>query len=324
MLRFVVVSRYEDHPIGLNTAPITPHYNYSALDHHALIATQPILNAADAAIINQEYARRLKTLLSVDDMVAAIVQVLTETNTLDSTYVFYSSDHGYNQGQFRVASHKTQIYDHVTRVPMLIAGPGVEAGAELMPLTSMADIAPTMIDLAAGGAKGAVPANMDGCSFAPFLQGHSVDDWRDQNLIEYHSIRDKPVFEIMPLPPMLLGFTDDDENGTMPNVHHHDGPNNTFRALRIVNRAKNLNLLYAEFTDVTEKKNWDFAEGTINFFELYNVTSDPYQMHNIYGHVSAATQALLHDRVKKSFVCVGQAECAFAPESWPPIPPFGL
>jgi hypothetical protein len=89
-------------------------------------------------------------------------------------------------------------------------------------------------------------------------------------------------------------------------------------------QALNLNLLYSEFTDVTLAKDWDFADGTINFFELYNCTTDPYQMHNIYKLVPISAQTLLHDRVKKTFVCVGQKECAFAPSSWPAIPPFGL
>jgi N-acetylglucosamine-6-sulfatase len=323
---------YANHPVGLNTPPITPHYNYSAPDHHSLIANQPIINSADAAGIEHEYSDRLRSLLSVDDMVAAVVAALTEAGVLSNTYIFYSSDHGYSQGQFRVTSHKTQIYDHVTRVPMLITGPGIKAGTELAPLTAMVDIAPTMIDLAGG----TVPPNMDGQSFKAFLLGGTDDQWRDQNVIEYHSIRDTPVMEtysaltgkIEALTAQLYYeqlFTDDAGNGTVtPNFHPHDGPNNTFRALRIINPARNLNLLYSEFTDVTLKKDWDFADGTINFFELYNCTTDPYQMHNLYKQIPASTQALLHDRVKRSFVCVGQTGCTFTPSSWPAIPPFGL
>lgn len=32
------------------------------------------------------------------------------------------SDHGYSQGQFRLCSHKMQVYDHGTRVPALFRG----------------------------------------------------------------------------------------------------------------------------------------------------------------------------------------------------------
>ena len=35
------------------------------------------------------------------------------------------SDHGYSQGQFRLCSHKMQVYDHGTRVPALFRGPGI-------------------------------------------------------------------------------------------------------------------------------------------------------------------------------------------------------
>ena len=59
-------NRYEDHPIGLLKAPReewSPPYNYSGKDHHPLVAGQPILDAQDAALIDQEYLIFLTYLL---------------------------------------------------------------------------------------------------------------------------------------------------------------------------------------------------------------------------------------------------------------------
>ena len=66
---------YETHPIGLLTPPradVDPRYNYSASDHHPLVAVQPILDGLDAQSIDAEYAKRMRTLLSVDDIVVAL------------------------------------------------------------------------------------------------------------------------------------------------------------------------------------------------------------------------------------------------------------
>ena len=61
---------YLDHPVGSIPAPRdTPYYNYSALDHHDLLANQPILDEKDAAGIDTEYSKRLRSLVAVDDII---------------------------------------------------------------------------------------------------------------------------------------------------------------------------------------------------------------------------------------------------------------
>ena len=59
--------------------------------------------------INREYAKRLRSLLSVDDLVVELEATLREAGEWDSTFVVYLSDHGYSQGQFRLCSHKSKI-----------------------------------------------------------------------------------------------------------------------------------------------------------------------------------------------------------------------
>ena len=59
-----------------------------------------------------------------------------------------------------------------------------------------------------------------------------------------------------------------------------DNNNNTFIAMRIINETSNL--MYAEFVDVSNPKAWEFNEKEVNFYELYDVSNDYYEMHNIY------------------------------------------
>ena len=85
---------YEDHPIGLLKAPReewSPPYNYSGKDHHPLVAGQPILDAADAASIDEEYSKRMRSLLSVDDLVVAVHQTLETLGEWNRTYMVFSS-----------------------------------------------------------------------------------------------------------------------------------------------------------------------------------------------------------------------------------------
>ena len=49
-------------------------------------------------------ACRWQTLLSVDDMVEKMLGELKTLGLLDSTYVFYTSDHGYHTGEPRPAA----------------------------------------------------------------------------------------------------------------------------------------------------------------------------------------------------------------------------
>jgi N-acetylglucosamine-6-sulfatase len=49
--------------------------------------------------IDELFRDRWRTLLSVDDAVAGVIKALTELDVLENTYLFFTSDHGYNLGQ---------------------------------------------------------------------------------------------------------------------------------------------------------------------------------------------------------------------------------
>lgn len=103
------------------------------------------------------------------------------------------ADHGYKLGQFRVGTSKQHPFETDIRVPLLVRGPGVEAGSAPAALVGNVDMAPTWLALA--GAQ--PPSFMDGKSLLPFLvpSAMATDEaqaakasWRTQFLIEYQAV----------------------------------------------------------------------------------------------------------------------------------------
>lgn len=278
---------YEDHPIGLLKAPRTVHYNYSATDHHPLVAQQPILNGDDADSIDAEYSKRMRSLLSVDDIVVALHKLLVEFNEWDNTYFFFSSDHGYSLGQYRLPTHKMQVYDNNLRVPFLARGPGI-LPQQIDSLTMFADLCPTILTLA--GAP--IPFTVDGRSFAHMLDPSipaPAKPWKDTHIAEYLSIN--------------VNHCERGDSLSACARHTVDDATNTYRAMRVRNSTHDF--LYAEFTDVTVASDWSFPPSGIQFVEYYDMRNDPYQLHNLYQSMSSTTQRTLRDRLQELYTCQG-------------------
>lgn len=154
-------------------APRTASYGVepSALaGHHALIAGQGPLTHDERNAIDLQFEKRWKALLSVDDAIAGVARALEQLALWGSTYMFITSDHGYNLGQHNLPSCKLNVYDHAVRVPMMIRGPGI-AVQNFSQIGSNVDLAPTFLALAglepAGGGAGG--PTMDGKSMLPWL-----------------------------------------------------------------------------------------------------------------------------------------------------------
>merc|ERR1712232_290891 len=88
---------------------------------------------------------------------------------------------------------------------------------------------------------------------------------------------------------------------------YHDGPNNTFAALRIIDGDDDY--LYAEFVDVRNPLAWDFAEDQVNFRELYNVKEDYFMMNNLINTAPKQLTKSLSKRLQSAVRCQGNADC---------------
>jgi len=135
-------------------------------DKPPLIRRRHRLDWVDVADIRGRYRWRQESLLAVDEAVQAIVDELQRQGELDNTYLLFTSDNGYMQGEHRVASGKVLPYDPSTRVPLLIRGPDVAAGQLSQELVGNLDLAPTILGIA-GASPGKV---VDGRSLLRFAR----------------------------------------------------------------------------------------------------------------------------------------------------------
>lgn len=117
-------------------------------------------------------------MLAVDEMVASLVEELEATGELDNTFIFFTSDNGYEQGEHRIKTGKDRPYEESARVPLYVRGPEVPAGSETGDLAVNTDFAPTFAELA-----GTEFGSVDGCSLAPLLRGED-SPWRPAVLLE--------------------------------------------------------------------------------------------------------------------------------------------
>lgn len=237
-------------------APRTPIYNFTASDHHRVVRSQsPLDPYGIAPQVDELFQNRWRSLLSVDDLMMDVVNKLTQHGQLDNTYFLFTSDHGFQLGQFNLPSCKLQPYEHDIRVPMFVKGPGIVKSSPSF-VTGMVDIAPTIITLAGGEP----PDTMDGYSFEDMIKKNDNSNrrqssWRDKHTLEYWSLGNVIRYQ-----------------------HYIDGPNNTYIGVRLINDT--YNYLYVEFYQDTIPRH--FTEPAVEY-ELFNLSTDPYQKVNLYG-----------------------------------------
>merc|ERR1719242_206904 len=144
-----------------------------------MIANNPPFTEFASDLIDELWRDRLKSLLSVDDLIGALYDFLEDNNLLQNTYLYYSSDHGYHLGEFGVPCYKATPYEFDVRVPTYLMGPGIEPHSETPILVGNVDIYPTFMDLA-GIWNGNDALMVDGQSFADLVV--NVDEDSDEEM----------------------------------------------------------------------------------------------------------------------------------------------
>lgn len=102
----------------------------------------------------------------VDGLVSETVTQLRAWGMLENTLLVITSDHGEAFGEHGVLAHGRQLYDELTRVPLVMIGPEPFAGGRVVPgNVGLIDILPTFFDMA-----GLVPLDrIQGRSFLPVV-----------------------------------------------------------------------------------------------------------------------------------------------------------
>ncbi|KAH8196194.1 hypothetical protein TruAng_009637 [Truncatella angustata] len=191
------------------------------------------------------YRNRLRALQGVDELVDRVIARLEELGVLDNTYIVYTSDNGFHIGQHRLSPGKECGIEEDINVPLIIRGPRVPEKHVTDIVTTHTDLAPTILGLVGGEVPKA--AKLDGAAIPLTKDGiqEAIATRHEHVNVEFWGI--------------ALG-----EGKTFPGYENHWG-NNTYKALRIVSDSWNLY----------------YSVWCTNEHELYDLKTDPGQLHNL-------------------------------------------
>jgi N-acetylglucosamine-6-sulfatase len=249
-------------------APRTASFNEADVsDKPQWVRSKARLTAPEIARIDDLYRKRRASLKAVKDLVQNIIGVLIATRQLDNTYIFFTSDNGFHQGQHRLNSGKNSAYEEDIRVPLVVRGPGVAAGRVETRLAGNIDLAPTFAELAGV----TPPAFVDGRSLVPLLRGIAPASWRKAFLLEHGGPSITPASTDPSLEPQDPFDLQAQATGAPP----------TFAGLRTASQA------------LTGQGPLSYVEYDTGERELYDVSVDPDQLRNSYAGSSRALKAKL-------------------------------
>ncbi|EAZ80936.2 sulfatase-like hydrolase/transferase [Algoriphagus machipongonensis] len=115
----------------------------------------------------------------LDTQIAKILNTLKETGQYDNTIIVYAADNGLAAGSHGLLG-KQSLYEHSSKVPLIIKGPGVPQDQELDAFAYIHDLYPTLAELA--GIPD--PSDIDGVSLVPVITGEQ-DGVRDALFTSY-------------------------------------------------------------------------------------------------------------------------------------------
>jgi len=87
----------------------------------------------------------LASVAFVDEQIGKVLDALEKSIYADDTLVIFTSDNGYHMGE-KEQLFKNSVWEESTRVPLIIAGPGVAKGLECKHPVSLLDLYPTCCD----------------------------------------------------------------------------------------------------------------------------------------------------------------------------------
>ena len=161
------------------------------------LSDEEVLRARRAYLANVSY---------FDSKVGEIVKTLEDMGELDNTIVIVTADHGDMLGE-RGLWYKMNFFEHSTRVPLIMAGPGVAQGTAAN-ACSLVDLCPTLLDIA-GGDESILGEPLDGRSLMPLARGE--EDNQDVAIGEYCA-------EMTPYPVFMI------RRGTLKYIHCDPDP----------------------------------------------------------------------------------------------------
>jgi arylsulfatase A-like enzyme len=289
-------------------APRTPSYNQRDVSASPpYIRDLPRFGSRTAAAIDSLYRERIRSLQAVDREVGRLVRTAQHAGVLDHTYVVFTSDNGFHLGQHRMPAGKYSPYETDIRVPLLMRGPGVPAGASVTALTGNVDLAPTF-EAMAGVRR---PSSNDGSSLLGLAKDpSSASRWRrNAYLVEHRkqvgsakATRD-PSLPLEPSDPEAP--IPDPDGGAAPKASAQPSGEVIHRGMdaRALRRTRGI-----PDYDAVRTTRWKYVEYADGQRELYDVRHDRDELVNLAGRGHVSVEATLHRRLERLRSCAG-ASC---------------
>ncbi len=126
--------------------------------------------------------------MAIDEMVGSLRATLKSLGVADRTLVVFSSDNGFHMGEYSLKYSKMTPFDIDNRVPLVVVGPGVPAGAVATEIAANTDLAPTFAALAGGPG----PLKPDGVSLLSLIAGQPTGAWRQNVMIAHRRTEHNP------------------------------------------------------------------------------------------------------------------------------------
>lgn len=149
-------------PVPKNFLPEHPFDNGELRIRDELLA--PFPRTPD--VVREHLAAYYGMISHLDAQIGRILETLQATGHADDTLVIFSSDNGLAVGQHGLLG-KQNLYEHSTRMPLILAGPGISHG-QSEALVYLYDLFPTVCQLT--GLE--TPEGVEGQSLAPIIEGH--------------------------------------------------------------------------------------------------------------------------------------------------------
>lgn len=271
----------------------------------------------DVSEIREDVADYLGECQAVDACIGELLKSLEDQRQVENTLVIVSGDHGMPG----VPHGKCDLYDHGTAVPLVIRKPGAKGGRVVDDLVMLPDLAPTIWETA--GVK--PPEGIAGRSLLPLLAAEKsgrIDPERDAVLFG----RERHVAEARTgkLPYPMRGLRTHDylyirnfapdryPLGDPGEVTAHAAPSqekleqNTRSCFADMDASPTKAWLVLHRDGAEVKPFFDRAFGKRPAEELYDLKSDPDQMHNLADDPSRAkVKADLSERLQSMLRAAG-------------------
>ena len=141
--------------------------------------------------IRRHFQRYYAAITEMDAALGRVLEAVDRLGLRDNTHILFMGDNGWFMGEHGFTS-KVLTYEESIRVPMIVAGPGIEHRIDSNLVLNI-DLAPTILELA----QVDIPENMHGSSLVPLLRGKDVN-WRRSFLYEAPtpSLGSQPLFAL--------------------------------------------------------------------------------------------------------------------------------